>query len=324
MIVPEFWAEGRAQYRTPKKSITIRRFGWSDASMADAQAMADTRAADAMSRQLAGESVLRREPKLAYNGAQGVPIREEILERHGNAVITRNLYGARCLNVPDVLFADIDFEEGRSAVVNAAGTGLAIAAGIAGLYWYNWKVAIAAVVIASLVGGLLARWLLGGKQRAEARGEQRARERIARHVQSHPDWILRLYRTPAGLRLLALHRLFDPGEAAVGEFFAAIGVDKIYARMCFNQHCFRARLTAKPWRIGILQHLKPRPGVWPIAPVHLDRRRRWVAEYEHRAAGYAACRFVETIGRGSVDRDADRIRELHDALSGATSSAPLA
>ena len=32
----------------------------------------------------------RREPKVAYNGALGVPIREEVLSRHNNAVITRN------------------------------------------------------------------------------------------------------------------------------------------------------------------------------------------------------------------------------------------
>lgn len=47
---------------------------------------------------------------MAYNGAQGVPIREEVLERHGDTVITRNGYGAKCLNTPDVLFADVDFD----------------------------------------------------------------------------------------------------------------------------------------------------------------------------------------------------------------------
>jgi hypothetical protein len=324
MIVPEFWAEGRAQHRTREKSVTIRRFGWSDTSLADAQAMADARASDALGRQLAGENVVRREPRLAYNGAEGVPIREEILERHGSAVITRNLYGARCLNVPDVLFADIDFGDGASALNHAVGTGLVIAVGLACLYWYDWKIAIAGVVITSLLAGFLTTLVLGGKKRMEARGEQRARTRIARFVESHPDWVLRIYRTPAGFRLLALQRLFDPNEPAVSEFFAAVGVDKVYARMCFNQQCFRARLTAKPWRIGIAQHLKPRPGVWPIGPEHLDGRRRWVSEYEGRAAGYAACRFIETLGRGSIHRDADRVRDLHDELSGATRNLPLA
>ena len=44
-----------------------------------------------------------REPRMPYNGAAGVPIREEIVGRHGETVITRNSYGARCLNMPNVL-----------------------------------------------------------------------------------------------------------------------------------------------------------------------------------------------------------------------------
>jgi hypothetical protein len=28
MIVPQFWAEERIQYRSGKKQITVRRFGW--------------------------------------------------------------------------------------------------------------------------------------------------------------------------------------------------------------------------------------------------------------------------------------------------------
>jgi hypothetical protein len=40
---------------------------------------------------------------MPYNGAAGVPIREEIVGRHGETVITRNSYGARCLNMPNVL-----------------------------------------------------------------------------------------------------------------------------------------------------------------------------------------------------------------------------
>ncbi|MEQ1893799.1 MAG: hypothetical protein ABL998_14750, partial [Planctomycetota bacterium] len=34
--------------------------------------------------------------------AEGVPIREEIVSEHDAAVITRNGYGARCLNTPNV------------------------------------------------------------------------------------------------------------------------------------------------------------------------------------------------------------------------------
>ena len=78
MIVPDFWAEARLQQPLGKRQATVRRWGWSDTSEADAQAMADARAAQAMADLQAGHTVARRERKQAYNGAQGLPIREEV------------------------------------------------------------------------------------------------------------------------------------------------------------------------------------------------------------------------------------------------------
>ena len=102
MIVPQFWAESRLQHRKKGKQITLRRFGWSDSSQADAQSNADARVKEALARVLTGEKLPRRDPKIPYNGADGVPIREEIVSRHGETIITRNSYGARCLNTPNV------------------------------------------------------------------------------------------------------------------------------------------------------------------------------------------------------------------------------
>jgi hypothetical protein len=76
--------------------------------------------------------------------------------------------------------------------------------------------------------------------------EGSVRTRIARFIAGHPEWHLRLYRTPAGMRVLAMHRTFDPEEPAVADCFHALGVDPIYARMCLNQHCFRARAAPSP------------------------------------------------------------------------------
>src|SRR3954471_3589110 len=111
MLIPKFWAEGRVQARTAQKQVTVRRFGWSDESQAAAQAIADARAREALARILSGETLPRRELKRAYNGSEGVPIREEIVASYGDTVLTRNSYGAVCLNTPSVLFADIDFSE---------------------------------------------------------------------------------------------------------------------------------------------------------------------------------------------------------------------
>ena len=109
MLIPDYWAEASLKHKVAGKQIAVRRFGWSELSQEDAQRNADARAEDAFARIVAGEKLARRELKMSYNGAVGVPIREEVLSRHEGAVITRNIYGARCLNTPNVLFADIDF-----------------------------------------------------------------------------------------------------------------------------------------------------------------------------------------------------------------------
>lgn len=121
-----------------------------------------------------------------------------------------------------------------------------------------------------------------------------------------------------------MQRTFEPREPAVKEAFRAWGVDRVYAVMCWNQQCFRARLSAKPWRIGIAQHMRPRPGVWPIKPERLPDRMRWVAEYENAARGFAACRFVEALGSGEVAAEAESVRAAHDRWCAAESDLPLA
>jgi hypothetical protein len=326
MIVPQYWAEARLQHREEKRQFTVRRFGWSDASQHEAQTLADSRAREALQRIVSGEKLPRREPKVAYNGAEGVPIREEILSRHGAAVVTRNLYGAQCLNTPDVLFADIDFDEGE---VPPRLTCLLMSIGLVIAGWIGWSAESFKKGLLVAIGGLLlgaflstvfhraALFLAGGM-------EKHARRRLAAFLARNPDWRVRLYRTPAGFRILALHRTFDPLEPAVGEFFRAIGTDRVYARMCSNQRCFRARVSPKPWRIGIAAHLRPRPGVWPIKPEHLPARRACVESYERQSAGYAACQFLTDLGDGPTHEAVAAVQRLHDTVSRAESGLPMA
>ena len=89
MIVPSFWAEARAQYRRKGKQITVRRFGWSDTSEEDAQRNARARVDEALARAISGEPLPRRERKVPYNGGNGLPIREEVVARFDDTVITR-------------------------------------------------------------------------------------------------------------------------------------------------------------------------------------------------------------------------------------------
>lgn len=326
MIVPRYWAEARQQHRERGRQITIRRFGWSDASDAQALAMAEQRAAEALQRVIGGEKLARREPKVPYNGAQGVPIREEVIAHHDDVVITRNAYGARCLNSPDVLFGDVDIVERAPLRLKAALTMLLIATALV----IGWRTASLLVgaggLVLALFLGPLAGWLLHRARVRIAGGDAHiTRTRIERFIAAHPSWGLRLYRTPNGWRTLVTHRPFAPDETEVGAFFEAIGADPLYVRMCRNQQCFRARVSAKPWRVGIAAHLKPRPGVWPVRPEHMPARNAWIEHYEREAQRYAACAFVAALGAQTTHPKVQAVVLLHDQLCQATTaSLPVA
>jgi hypothetical protein len=325
MIVPQYWAEGRLQHRAQERQVTVRRFGWSDVSQADAQANADARAQAALARLVAGEEIPKRERKVPYNGAAGVPIREEIVARHGETIITRNSYGARCLNTPNVLFVDIDFaNKPGSRLAGAIIVLLLLAAGAIGWSLHSAWYGIGAAVLAVILGYGIGKRLNSLALRAKGGAEDGIRERIAAFIARHSDWHLRLYRTPSGMRALAMHRTFDPQEPAVSECFEALGADPVYARMCLNQHCFRARVSPKPWRIGIAAHMRPSPGVWPVNPERLPERTRWIEAYEAAARDYASCRFIEAVGIGAVAPEAEAVQVLHDELCQATGEAPIA
>lgn len=277
--------------------------------------MAEERADEALRRLVAGEKLTRRERKVAYNGADGVPIREEVLARHGEEVISRNAYGAHCLNSSRLLIADIDHDRpgGAREFWTVWAVALALSLG-AGVWLASVKWAVIVGVAALVVGFPLMRMLKWLTTAARGGKEAVARKRLAAFLAKRPDWNVRLYGTPAGLRFIATHRTFDALEPEVFAFFDQVGADPLYVRMCTNQRCFRARLTAKPWRIGISDHMRPRPGVWPVEPERRARRDTWIAAYEARATGFAARRYIESLGSGRIAMELEEAVKLHDSL----------
>ncbi|ALN56742.1 hypothetical protein GLE_1385 [Lysobacter enzymogenes] len=330
MQVPQYWAEARLQEKfgrghvSGRVSLTVRRFGWSDSSQSEAQAMAETRVRDAFDRILAGEKLPRNEPRVPYD-AEGLPIREEIVARHGNEVITRNSYGSRCLNSPDVLFADVDFKPPPMPPWRRKQFVAAVVAGaVCGVLWHP-VAGIAAFIAALILIGTIHGWWARRRDLQLGGGpEARALAPVKAFVAANPDWHLRVYRTPNGFRLLAMHRTFDPLDPQVNAFFEAIGADSYYALSCRHQHCFRARVSGKPWRMGLREHMPYRRSAWPIAEEHRPERERWVAEYERKAEGYAACRFVERLGSRDYVSATQSVQRLHDDLCSATRDLPMA
>lgn len=330
MIVPRYWAEATARKRDRDGQRTVRRFGWSNINQADAQRMADERAAEALKAALAKPHIPYREPKVPYNGAEGVPIREEIIHEHGETIITRNSYGALCLNTPNVYFADVDYgrqpwrENRIITMVLAAIFIFLVCQFLIMLNW--WMSAVIALVLSPILTFSFDASYSSFFNFTDAKkGEDEiCLQRVRQFMESHPDWRLHVYKTPLGLRLLATHALFHPTSDEVAESFKALGVDKLYAQMCRRQHCFRARVSPKPWRIGIEGHLKPRPGVWPVNPERLPERQEWVRKYEELAGNFASCEYVETLGNGLSHPGAERVRQLHDEYCRATSGRPIA
>ncbi len=325
MLVPEFWAESRARHRTRNRQITVRRFGWSETSQAEAQDMADRRVKEALDRLIAGESLPRHEPKVPYGGADGIPIREEAVLRSGPDVVTRNSYGALCLNTPDVLFVDIDYPTGPPLKLYLIY--FAIVLGIPAIASAVTRPA-PALVAASVLCLVFGAWICGRIHGAYValRGGRQAivRQRVERFLESHPDWHARLYLTPAGMRLLAMHRTFSTDDPEVAECFDALGADRQYARMCKFQKCFRARVSPKPWRIGISSHIRPARGTWPVPHEVMPQRGDWIRQYETRAEGFAACRFLEGLGSMVTTSRTLTVARLHDEMSRALTDRPIA
>ncbi|MGI0119775.1 hypothetical protein [Zooshikella sp. RANM57] len=110
MIVPKYWSESKITKNVNGKQVTIKRFGWSDISEAEANEHAKERVKDAEKLLDTKGDVRRIDHKVAYNGAEGLPIREEVISTHRDNVITRNSYGSLCINTPNVFFSDIDID----------------------------------------------------------------------------------------------------------------------------------------------------------------------------------------------------------------------
>ena len=64
---------------------------------------------------------------------------------------------------------------------------------------------------------------------------------IQQRVANHPA---------EGFRIIATHDVISPSDSVVEEWIAYFHADANYVRLCQIQQCFRARLTAKPWRMN--------------------------------------------------------------------------
>lgn len=285
MNFPQYWALGKCRGYSSWRS--------SDRSLAEAQADAD-----AAAQRLATlfESGAAANLRHTYYGSDR-PQREQVLRRFppdnggAEAVITRNAYGCLVLNAAQIMFVDVDLPQPERAPG----------------------------------GGWLGRIFSRGKPAAPSSLGPDAMKtellaRAAQTLQRHPDWGWRIYRTRAGFRLLATHKLFDSADLAE-QVFQELGADPLYRQLCKIQKCYRARLTPKPWRCGLGQA----PRSWPWSNAKKEEAfKRWDARYLAACEGKATCELIATLGNPEVHPAIQPIMAIHDETTRALSKLPLA
>jgi len=305
MHIAPYWSRARLDRQgEPSARGHAVAFGWSFTSQADADAHALERAGRAAERL----RMLRERSFEELDSAKGLadwlgltspefhdqideagtfaedyygtsrPVREPILEHYGEAdapwaLVTRNRYGARVLNTAGAMFVDLDLPPLSDARS----------------FWQRW------VLLEPVV------------QPDPAPILARAREIVA----SNPGMGMRLYRTRAGFRGLVTHRPYEPASDEAEAVLEAFGTDPLYVMLCRAQRCFRARLTPKPWRIG----MSAPPVNW--FPYQEDPNRKrvledWLQRYGSRSRGRPACHEVEHLGHPEVHPEVAPILDLHD------------
>jgi len=281
MNFPQFWALGASGGFSCWRS--------SNHSLAEARTLADQAA-----QQLAEHF---RNGRFHNAGASGGgyypdrPLRELILQEikdntgQLSAVVTRNSHGCLVLNTARVMFVDIDLPEPKAS------------------------------------GGFFRR-LFGKPDLPPPADEQRlAIANIENWTRNHPEWGWRIYRTRAGLRLMAMQGLVEADSEVAEGVFEALGADPLYRKLCKSQKCFRARLTPKPWRCGIRRN----PERWPWLDAKAESEfQKWQAQYQSSSSNWAACQFVSQIGNPAVHAEVQPIVKLHDDATRAASKLQLA
>lgn len=332
MLIPRYWSRAESTATTPAgKFVRFHVWRGSRSSPAEAQTLAQEAVGRVADRIRSGAGFPER---YAYGDR---PLREEVISEFAGgaagttvdapeAAITRNSYGALVLNAARAFFIDVDVDASDRPQSSGSSSSSASAADPMAAARELVDALPLPGGVKSILGGLF-----GSKPSqpaappppppAPADPASAAMDRLRRWVASHPEWRVRVYRTSAGLRYLVTHDVFSPTDPAAQQAMTALGADPQYIKLCQVQKTFRARLTPKPWRIGIEN---PPVGFPYEGAAEEAQMRAWEARYDAASRSRATCRFVEEIGTGAEHPDVASLRELHDEHTRATSGLPLA
>ena len=292
-------------------------------------------------------------------------------------IVTRNSYGAQVANVDNIAIIDVDNDDLLRHIYPDDYTHH----GFMPAFLVNqsnptskikiWFFVIAFILIASVIAwlGLSWLWLLVVMfgvtaylwQQASARDKTRTQkyaddaasllpymtDLIINRVANYPNESFRLYQTPAGFRIIATHDTISPSDKLVEEWFEYFHADANYVRLCQAQQCFRARLTAKPWRMTEVENNKlakdiPAKDFWfgsdntdvensiEQRQDALKARKQWLADYDKYAKNYRACHYVESMAgkevanNSKVQASIDDFVQWHERACQVNKALPMA
>lgn len=135
----------------------------------------------------------------------------------------------------------------------------------------------------------------------------------------YKDLAMRVYETPKGIRCIVNNREFKAASPETEKILKAFNNDWLYGILCRKQDCFRARLTAKPYRCKVhkLKSRFPR-----TSEADIEEYENWKKIYDEKSKNYSSCRFIKQIN--DENGQFKEIIKIHDRICGAFEKKHLA
>jgi hypothetical protein len=290
MQIPRFWEKQTAEgVDSGGNHVSAGGWGWSETSVEEARRRAQQSARRVLNWLIGGDSV--GQPPDHYGYDERLP-REEIIDEYNDesglphAFISRNAYGSLILNTRDLMFIDIDLPPQRRPSL--------------------W--------------GRIATWF-GKQEGVPADPVATVAAKIRMTASRFTDLGFRIYRTLNGFRVLVANQPMLPDSPRSQQLLAEFDTDPLYVRMCKNQQCFRARLTPKAWRCQIPMP----PSRFPFTDAASEAEYRdWEQTYSDKTRSFSTCKLVDVIGPDVIDERVAGLVEIHDQLTKANATQPLA
>ncbi|MEH6451638.1 MAG: hypothetical protein V7782_01225 [Psychromonas sp.] len=129
---------------------------------------------------------------------------------------------------------------------------------------------------------------------------------------ANPTYTIKVYETFAGLRVVIINHLFDSNSSLVDKIFSSLDSDPLYVMLCKHQSCFRARLSPKPWRVGLKRPTSRFPRSLKHEEIEFEK---WLYNYKSVSTNFASAQLIIEFGKDKQNPDVERVLSIHDKYS---------